>query len=108
MTRGAMGQIYRARHVALDKPVAIKIMLRPEDEAGQQRFQQEARLACQVRHPHVVSVIDYGRLPEGDPYLVMELLEGPTLQAATEGHPLPAERACHIAIQIIKGLLAIH
>ncbi|MBP6742568.1 MAG: protein kinase, partial [Deltaproteobacteria bacterium] len=74
LSRGGMGAIYKAEHVVLSKPLAIKIMLSSEDEAARQRFLQEAKLASLVHHPNIVDIADFGVLDSGQPYLVMELL----------------------------------
>src|SRR5918998_302186 len=89
---GGMGTVYRATHLLIDRPVAVKV-LRPRfvgDAAAQQRFRREARAAGRLRHPNAVAVTDFGDTPEGYVYIVMELLEGRTLRdlIADEG-PLP-------------------
>ena len=79
--RGAMGTVYRARHRYMDREAALKV-LSPElsaNSSGVQRFLNEARAASKVRHPGVVQILDSAMLPGGQPYIVMELLEGETL-----------------------------
>jgi eukaryotic-like serine/threonine-protein kinase len=76
--RGGMGVVYKARHRMLDKLVALKVTL---PGAPIDRFLREARLAAQIRSPHVVAVHDCDVLPDGWPLLVMEWIEGTTLQA---------------------------
>ena len=79
---GGMGMVWKARHVDLHRLVALKQM--HADRAGDlmlQRFLREAQSAASVRAPNVVDVLDYGQDASGDPYLVMELLEGETLAA---------------------------
>lgn len=77
---GGMGQIWRAEHLVLGAPVAVKIIDRDmsKDEEGLARFTREAQSAAALRSPHVVQIFDYG-IDEGLPYIVMELLEGETL-----------------------------
>src|SRR5262245_7763254 len=76
--QGGMGAVYKARHVILGSPVAVKVLLKPEDDESLQRFLQEARLASQIQHPNTVYISDYGSLErDGRPFLVMEHLEGP-------------------------------
>ena len=75
---GGMCDVYRARHMAMDKEIAIKI-LKPElaaDSKIAQRFEQEARAASRVRHPHAIDVTDYGIGAHNVPYLVMQLVDG--------------------------------
>src|SRR5262245_58298331 len=76
-----MGSVYEAKHPLIGKRVAIKL-LKPErsvDPEAVQRFLIEARATSAIRHPNIVEVMDLGTLPNGAPYLVMELLEGETL-----------------------------
>ncbi len=109
---GSMGLVYRATHVIIDKPLAIKVLrseLALEPEVVQ-RFLQEAQLASRIKHPNVVEVSDYGQTGVGAAaYYVMECLRGRTLarMIATEGRLAPA-RSVDIAIQIAKGLAAAH
>jgi hypothetical protein len=65
LTAGGMGVVYRARHVLLDAEVAIKVLLKPQDQDAQYRFLQEAQLASKVKHPNTVVVSDFGVLPDG-------------------------------------------
>ncbi|MEZ4222061.1 MAG: protein kinase [Polyangiaceae bacterium] len=77
---GGMGQIWRAEHLVLGAPVAVKIVDRDlsRDEEALARFNREAQAAAQLRSPHVVQILDYG-IDGGLPFIVMELLEGETL-----------------------------
>lgn len=108
LSKGGMGVIYRAQHTVLDKPMAIKIMLQPQDEAARQRFLQEAKLASLVRHPNIVDIVDFGVLSSQQPYLVMELLVGQTLADAIYQGPISPVRTCYIAAQVARGLFAVH
>src|SRR5215211_1245630 len=79
---GGMGTVYRATHLLIDRPVAIKV-LNPrfvEDEAAQARFRREARAAGRLQHSNAVAVTDFGSTSDGFVYIVMELLEGRTLR----------------------------
>lgn len=105
---GGMGVVYRARHVHLQKVVAIKVMRGRHDGAMQQRFLREAQAASMVSHSSIVGITDFGMDAEGQPYLVMEYLDGQTLGKVLKEGPLPPERACRIAIQIAQGLQAVH
>ncbi len=108
LSQGGMGVVYKARHVLLDSPVAVKILLQPQDPVAQQRFLQEAKLASTVKHPNTVYISDFGVLSDGRSYLVMELLKGPTLSRVIADGALDTLRACRIAMQIATGLQAVH
>lgn len=108
LSAGGMGVVYRGRHIVLDSPIAVKILLKPQDSEAQRRFLQEAKLASLIRHPNTVYISDFGLLPDGRSYLVMEFLQGPTLRQALHGGRLAVTRACQIARQIAEGLQAVH
>ncbi|MFO0649401.1 MAG: protein kinase [Polyangiales bacterium] len=83
---GAMGDVWRARHLALGHEVAIKLM-KPVASGNRelvQRFTREARIAAQLRHRHIARVEDFGATPDGAPWLVMELLRGESLEELFE------------------------
>ena len=108
LSAGGMGVVYRGRHIVLDSPIAVKILLKPQDAEAQRRFLQEAKLASLIRHPNTVYISDFGLLPDGRSYLVMEYLQGPTLRQALSDGRLTVARACRIARQIAEGLQAVH
>lgn len=108
LSHGGMGVVYRARHVVLETDLAVKVLLRPQDETDQQRFLQEAKLASLIQHPNTVQIIDFGVLPAGQSYLVMELMRGGTLADELEKGPMDALRACQIGAQIARALQAVH
>jgi serine/threonine-protein kinase len=109
--RGGMGAIYRARDLRLDRDVAIKIvhaeLLNDPDARG--RFRREAQLVARLQHPSIVSIFDYGTLPGGGAYLVMELVRGEDLRRvlSREG-ALPPARAARILSQIGAAIDAAH
>jgi serine/threonine-protein kinase len=105
---GSMGRVYRARDGALGVDVALKVLQNPTP-AYEQRFLREARAHVQLASPNVVRLFDFGRAPEGDAYLAMELLEGETLgdRLARVGR-LPPAAAVDCARQILRALAAAH
>ena len=108
---GGMGEVYRARHLSMDRPVAIKFLHQRlvEDEAARGRFQTEARAAVKLRHPNAVSVTDFGESSEGVVYIVMELLEGRTLREILDREaPLETARAISIMLQASDAVAAAH
>ena len=108
LSKGGMGLVYKATHTVLDKPLAFKVMLQPQDEAARQRFLLEAKLAVQVRHRNIVDVVDFGVLSTNQPFLVMEFLVGQTLAELIEQGPMPPARMCFIAAQVACGLAEVH
>src|SRR5216684_4408853 len=105
---GGMGQVYKARDARLNRDVAIKVL--PErfaNEAARERFQREARAASALSHPNICAIYDVG-VAEGQPYLVMELLEGQTLRDRIGGNPLDLETVLALGIQIADALDAAH
>jgi hypothetical protein len=109
--RGGNAVVYRARQVAVDREVAVKVIARPDlDEAERRRFEREARLAGSLSwHPHVVAVHDAGILEAGTPYLVMELLPGGSLADRLRATgPLPWTDAVAAAIQLATALEVAH
>ena len=108
--RGSMGIVYRARRGGSGPPVAVKL-LNPSiafDPEMSSRFVREARAASRARHPGIVDVVDFGALPDGRAYLVMELVEGKTLEQLLSRGALDPLRAVLIAKQIASALEAAH
>ncbi len=109
--RGGMGVVVAARHLRLRERVAIKFLLaRPgAGEAALARFVREGRAAMRIRSEHVVRVHDIGTLATGEPFLVMEYLEGSDLAAvvARDG-PLPVEAAVEYVLQAVEALAEAH
>jgi len=108
---GGMGLVYRVQHVQLHKPLAIKVLRRENirEEEVLARFQREAQSASNIGNEHIVDIHDFGTLPDGSTYFVMECLEGLDLiDALDSAHRLPETRAVHIARQICVALGAAH
>ena len=106
---GAMSTVYRARHVKLGRPVAVKIL--KDDYAPSpkllRRFEREAELAGSLSHPNIVAILDVGEA-DGVHYIVMDLVEGPTLGTVLEGGALDRARMIAIARQLCNGLEHAH
>jgi serine/threonine protein kinase len=121
---GSMGRVYRAYQGGLERPVAVKILHRElsKNETLVARFHREGRVAGGLVHPNVVAVHDAGELPgrtgrtegtaqtDGEPYLVMEFLDGLSLRSALAGGggALPVERALHVVLQISDAMGEAH
>ncbi len=108
---GGMGVVYAARHRTLGKRFALKALRKDlaTDREIAARFMQEARTAASVSHPGLVEITDFGKLATGQPFFVMELLEGQSLaQLIRRGGPIPAARAVEIVRQIADALGAAH
>lgn len=109
--RGAMGVVYEAEHVALQRRVAVKTLLE-EVSADPQlgvRFEREARAASAIGHPNIIDVFDLGRTKDGLLFMVMELLDGDSLLAVLKRQgTLPLPLATHLLAQVLGGLSAAH
>jgi hypothetical protein len=126
--KGGMSTVYRAFDTVLERPVAIKLMHREiaSDSDQLERFRREARAVAQLNHPHIVTVIDAGEEPDGDPtdgdptdgdpshpratpYIVFEYVEGETLKALIRRTgQLEIPQAIAYAIEIARALEAAH
>ena len=107
---GGMGRVFRGFHVALQRPVAIKVLFGNvvRDPVAMARFEREARAAARARHPRIVETLDFGRLPDGRPYLVMELIETETLRQRMHRAPLTPAEALVVARGVTEALAAAH
>jgi eukaryotic-like serine/threonine-protein kinase len=106
---GGVGTVYRAVHLKLDRHVALKVIQERFGKSREllQRFEREARALAALSHPHIITVTDYG-VHDEMPYLVMELLEGSTLDALLREGPLEPDLALHIARQLLSALEFSH
>lgn len=108
---GGMGRVYRAEQSVLGRTVAVKI-IHPHllsDENSAIRFMTEARAASQLNHPNSISVFDFGRTEDGQPYLVMEFLRGKDLaRVAYEEGPLPFSTIVDVLRQALAALAEAH
>jgi serine/threonine-protein kinase len=108
---GGMGRVYRARHLRLDVPIAVKLLNGDlaADPRTVERFAREARAAMRIRSPHVVTVHDFGDIPPGIPFLTMEMIEGASLKALlANGARLTAPSVALLGVQLARGLVAAH
>ncbi|HRI66492.1 MAG TPA: serine/threonine-protein kinase [Polyangium sp.] len=109
--KGGMGRVWAAENLSLGSPVAIKMMFPgyADDEKSTTRFKQEAQRAARVRNPHVATIFDHGVTAEGEPFIVMEWLEGETLaQRIQRNGPLPVDEIELLVGQTAKALAAAH
>jgi serine/threonine-protein kinase len=106
---GGMGIVYRAEHLRLNRPVALKVLQQEyvDNDDIKMRFDRECRALAALSHPNIVSITDYGVVDQ-TPYLVMELLEGDTLHHRLRHGGLPPERAIAIARQMLRALAHAH
>ncbi len=104
---GGFGAVYEAVDLALERSVAMKV-LRPEAAPELGRFRDEARLLARINDPHVIQIFQVGRLPDGSPYLTMELFGQPLQRVAPRGHPVAAAEAVRLVAQVLRALSAAH
>ncbi|HQR38771.1 MAG TPA: serine/threonine-protein kinase, partial [Blastocatellia bacterium] len=109
--RGGMGVVYKARHLLLERPVAVKLLLTRllADEKAAQRFYREAQTMARVEHPNAVAIFDFGVLDDGAAYIVMEHIDGETLRSLLgRVKRLGVDDAVAIANQICGAVEAAH
>src|SRR5687768_12991903 len=106
-----MGAVFEGQNVRLNRRVAIKVLHASiaSERSLVTRFEREAQAAANIGSMHVVDVFDLGDLPNGDRYMVMELLEGENLQTRLlRVRRLSSQTLCEIALQLLEGLDAVH
>jgi WD40 repeat protein len=107
--RGGMGVVYKARHLHLNRVVALKMIL-AGDHAGAQelaRFRAEAEAAARLQHPNIVQIHEIGE-HEGRPFFSLEFVEGVTLAKSLAGAPLPARRAAQLVETLARAMDHAH
>jgi eukaryotic-like serine/threonine-protein kinase len=107
---GGMGEVYRAEHVELGKPFAVKVMHPGLSEVTEfiGRFKREAVAASRIGHQNIVDISDFGRTRDGSLYSVMEFLDGRTLASHLGEGPFPPARLIRVGTQIARALYAAH
>jgi eukaryotic-like serine/threonine-protein kinase len=108
--RGGMGSVYQATQKRLNRPVAIKVLLAHlvGSSSMRTRFEREARIVARLRHPAIVTIHDFGVLPSGHAYLVMEYLDGDTLRKTINSGPQPLGAALSILAPVGEAVDAAH
>lgn len=108
--RGSMGAVYEARQVSLDRRVAVKIL--PEDlaldEGFVSRFRLEGRLLARLQHPQIVTVLDSGESRDGHPFLLMEFIDGESLNQRLERGRVDADEALELLLKVAGAVAAAH
>ena len=108
--RGGMGSVYLATQKRLNRNVAVKVLLSHlvGSSSMRSRFEREARIVARLRHPAIVTIHDFGVLPSGHAYLVMEYLDGDTLRKTINAGPQPLEAALSILRPIGEAVDSAH
>src|SRR5580692_4036010 len=109
IARGGMAQVYLARDLLLDRPVAVKVLF-PElsvDLSFVERFRREAKAAANLSHPNIVSVYDWGQ-GERTYFIVMEYVDGRTLSSMLADGPIDPVRAAVIGADVASALEFAH
>lgn len=110
---GGMAEVFLGRLVGRDgfsRPVAIKRVLAhlASDDALAKMFVAEAQMCARLLHPNIVSVLDFDRDDDGRPFLVIELVDGPSLAELADSYALPTDCAIHIVTELLRGLVYAH
>ena len=111
LDQGGMGMVFVAEHTRLKRRVAVKLLAQhlTGDDNALARFHREAEIISQLAHPNIVQVVDFDTTDAGEPYLVMELLKGQSLDSRLElERKLPMVEAVRVAMQAAAGLAAAH
>jgi serine/threonine-protein kinase len=106
---GGMGVVFQARHLRLERPVAVKMLLAGAyaEPREKERFQREAQAVARLRHPNVVQIHDIGDA-DGRPYFTMELVDGGSLAQKLTGQPQPAREAAELVATLAGAVQAAH
>src|SRR6267142_4642123 len=107
---GGMGEVYRARDTRLEREVAVKVLSRDltSSQIARERFQREARTIAALHHPHICAIYYVGETPEHQAFIVMEFLQGETLEERLRQGPLDLPIVVETAIVLADALAAAH
>ena len=108
---GGMGTVYVAEDTLLGRQVALKslkVPSAPGEKHFRARFLREARAASLLNHPHIATIHEYGEAEDGQPYLVMELINGQSLSELLREHSLPLDHAVEIIKQVTEAIAEAH
>jgi serine/threonine protein kinase len=107
---GGMGVVYLAQHPVIGRKVAIKLLhaVLARDADIVSRFFNEARAIHMIAHENIVEILDFGQTTDGQPYFIMEYLEGESLSDAVSRGPMPAQQVEAIGVQMCRALAAAH
>lgn len=111
LDEGGMGRLYRAEHMRLHRPIAVKVLAQhlATDQGALTRFHREAEIVSQLHHPHIVHILDFDTTEAGEPYIVMELLHGESLgKRINRERMLPIADIVQIVAQISSALNLAH
>jgi hypothetical protein len=98
---GGMGEVYRARDTRLHRDVAVKVLSESHDaSSSRERFEREARAIAALQHPNICTIFDVGLMPDGQQYLVMELLAGETLEQRIARGTMPLPEVLETATRL--------
>src|SRR5262245_63382719 len=104
--RGAMGEVYLAEDIALERKVAVKV-LPAENPEGAKRLRREAQAAAALDHPHIGAIYEVGE-EQGRSFIVMQYIEGETLAARMQSQPLSLDDALSLGIEVADALAEAH
>lgn len=108
--KGGMCMVYKAKHLLMNKMVALKMLL-PEsaaDAALVERFKREAQAASSLNHPNIITVYDLGISPDNKPFMVLDYLEGQSLEQRIDAGPMPLINFLSVFMQVTSALDAAH
>jgi len=112
LARGGMAEVYVAKHIKLNREIALKLLKPPPDaedpESFEKRFQLEAEVLASLDHANIVTLHDFGDTDDGRFFLAMEFIDGPRLSDVLKAGPLPYQRAVRLLLQVCAALRYAH